>query len=131
MRYVRICFQIAILYLIYWVGTLIQGLLHTSIPGSIIGMTLLFILLQTKIIKEKWLGDGAQFLLKFLALLFVPATVGIMDYLSFFKGKGFITVAIVLVSTFLVMITSSVVGEKIAARKQQKQGKNIGEGFGA
>ena len=131
MRFVKICFQIAILYMIYWIGTLIQGLLHTSIPGSIIGMILLFILLQTNIIKEKWLGEGAQFLLAYLALLFVPATVGIMDYLSFFKGKGFITVAIVLLSTFLVMLTSSIVGDKLAARKQQKQTKNIGEGFGA
>lgn len=121
--------QIAILYLIYWLGTLIQGLLHTSIPGSIIGMILLFILLQTKIIKEKWLGDGAQFLLNILALLFVPATVGIIDYLSFLKGKGLITVPIVLLSTFLVMLVSSIVGEKIATRK--KQSKNIGEGFGA
>lgn len=131
MRYVRICIQISILYLIYWIGTLIQGLLHTSIPGSIIGMILLFILLQTKVVKEKWLGDGAQFLITYLALLFVPATVGIMDYLPFFKGKGFVTVAIALLSTFLVMVISSVVGEKIAVRKQQKQGKNIGEGFGA
>lgn len=121
--------QIAILYLIYWLGTLIQGLLHTSIPGSIIGMILLFILLQAKIIKEKWLGDGAQFLLNILALLFVPATVGIIDYLSFLKGKGLITVPIVLLSTFLVMLVSSIVGEKIATRK--KQSKNIGEGFGA
>ncbi|MEH7226382.1 CidA/LrgA family holin-like protein [Bacillus sp. JJ1566] len=129
MRYVKICIQIALLYLIYWVGTLIQGLLHTSIPGSIIGMILLFLLLQTKIIKEKWLGDGAQFLLNILALLFVPATVGIMDYLSFFNGKGIITVAIVLVSTFLVMLISGVTGEKMATRK--KQNKNVEEGFGA
>ncbi|MEH7379605.1 CidA/LrgA family holin-like protein [Bacillus sp. JJ1533] len=129
MKYVKICIQIAFLYLIYWVGTLIQGLLHTSIPGSIIGMIFLFILLHTRLIKEKWLGDGAQFLLNILALLFVPATVGIMDYLSFFNGKGIITVAIVLVSTFLVMLISSVVGEKIATRKEKS--KNMGEGFGA
>ncbi|MEH7384154.1 CidA/LrgA family holin-like protein [Bacillus sp. JJ1521] len=129
MRYVKIGIQVAILYLIYWLGTLIKGLLHTSIPGSIIGMILLFILLQTKVIKEKWLGDGAQFLLTYLALLFVPATVGIMDYLSFFNGKGIITVAIVLLSTFLVMLISSVVGEKMATRK--KQSKNIGEDYGA
>ncbi|MFS0822358.1 CidA/LrgA family protein [Bacillus sp. 1P02SD] len=129
MRFVKICIQIAILYLIYWLGTLIQGLLHTAIPGSIIGMILLFLLLHTKIVKEKWLGDGAQFLLTYLALLFVPATVGIMDYLSFFYGKGIITVAIVLLSTFLVMVISSVVGEKIATRK--KRSKDLGEGYGA
>ncbi len=129
MRYVKICIQIAILYLIFWLGTLIQGLLHTSIPGSIIGMILLFVLLQTKVIKEKWLEYGAQFLLSILALLFVPATVGIMDYLSFFNGKGIITVALVLVSTFIVMLISGIVGEKIATRK--KQHKDIGEGYGA
>ncbi|MCC3358005.1 CidA/LrgA family protein [Bacillus sp. REN16] len=129
MRSVKICIQIAILYLIYWVGTLIKGLLHTSIPGSIIGMILLFLLLQTKMIKEKWLGEGAQFLLTYLALLFVPATVGIIDYLPYFNGGGIITVAIVLVSTFLVMFISGIVGEKMATRK--KQSKNMGEEYGA
>jgi holin-like protein len=131
MKYFMIFVQVLILYLIYWVGTLIQGLLQTSIPGSIIGMILLFVLLQTKVLKEKWLAGGAQFLLTYLTLLFVPALVGIVNYLSFLKGNGLITVGIVLVSTLLVMLLSSKVGEKIAARKLQKLNKNIEEGFGA
>ncbi|WP_077619122.1 CidA/LrgA family holin-like protein [Bacillus sinesaloumensis] len=129
MKYVRICIQIIVLYAIYWMGAFIQGILNTSIPSSIIGMIILFFLLQTKVIKEKWLADGAQFLLTYLALLFVPATVGIIDYLSFFKGKGFVTVLLVLLSTFLVMMISGVVGGTLASKKTQD--KNIGKEFGA
>ncbi|WP_449537296.1 CidA/LrgA family protein [Ferdinandcohnia sp. Marseille-Q9671] len=131
MRYIQIVIQIFIIYLIYWVGTFIQGILHTSIPGSIIGMVLLFVLLQTNIIKEKWLASGAQYLLAYLTLLFVPALVGLIDYLPLFKGSGLVTIGIVLVSTFIVMVLSSVVGERLASRKQQKQNKKVEEGFGA
>lgn len=131
MKLFLICGQISILYFFYWVGTLIQAFLHISIPGSIIGMLLLFLFLQTNIIKENWLSSGANFLLTYLALLFVPATVGLIDYLPFLKGKGSITIGIVLVSTFLVMVISSVIGHVLVKGKRQKQNERIERGFGA
>lgn len=131
MKFIKVCVQISILYLFYWLGTLIQNVLGTSIPGSIIGMLLLFLLLQLKIIKENWLSSGAQFLLTYLALLFVPATVGLIDYLPFFRGKGLITVGIVLASSFLVMLLSSTIGQLMAKGRKSEQRKDIEGGFGA
>ncbi|MFT4414941.1 CidA/LrgA family protein [Fredinandcohnia humi] len=131
MKYIMIIVQILVLYLFFLVGTLIQNLLNISLPGSIIGMLLLFVLLQTNVIKEKWLATGANFLLTYLALLFVPATVGLMDYLPFFKGKGLITIGIVLVSTILVMLLSSVIGQGLIYRNKQSQDKNREGGIGA
>ncbi|MDF0726478.1 CidA/LrgA family holin-like protein [Cytobacillus sp. S13-E01] len=113
--------QISVLYGIYYVGSFIQALLDLTIPGSIIGMLGLFILLQFKIVKEKWLSEGSQFLLSRLPLLFLPATVGVIEYIPFFQGKGILTVLIVLISTFLVMVISGAVGQYISKKKEQRE----------
>lgn len=121
--------QLGILYGIYSIGMLIQSFFDLAIPGSIIGMLLLFLLLNLKVAKEKWLSLGAQFLLSRLPLLFLPATVGVMNYFPFFKGKGLLSVAIVLVSTFLVMIISARVADFISTRSDKK--KDVDRGIEA
>ena len=80
--------QIGVLYMLYIFGSIIQQLLHIPIPGSMIGMLLLFLLLMTGMVKEEWISRGANMLLSHLTLLFIPATVGIIDYVELFLGKG-------------------------------------------
>lgn len=131
MKYILIVLQILILYGLYYIGIILQRHLELTIPGSIIGMILLFLLLQFKIIKERWLLQGANFLLAHFALLFVPATVGIMEYLPFLKGDGFITIFIALISTILVMLSSGLIGQAIARRQKmnkilQHKGRRLG-----
>lgn len=125
MKYIKMILQIVIIYVIYYVGILIQGFLNLPIPGSLIGMLLLFLLLQFKIINEKWLEQGSQVLLTYLSLLFVPATVGVINYFSLFKGKGLLTIGIALLSTFLVITISSAVGQLIARKKEVQKSKNF------
>jgi holin-like protein len=116
--------QISLLYGIYYIGVLIQTTLELSIPGSIIGMLILFLLLTTKLIKEKWLSMGGNLLLSNLAILFVPATVGIIDYLPFFKGKGFLTLVIALLSTVIVLYVSGVISQFIATKQELKRSEH-------
>ncbi len=119
--------QLSILYGIYLIGMAIQSFFDLSIPGSIIGMLLLLFLLQIKVVKEKWLSLGTQFLLSRLPLLFLPATVGLMNYFPLFKGKGLLSVVIVLVSTFLVMIISARVADFISTKNDTN--KDMDRGF--
>ena len=114
--YIRIVFQIGILYVFYYTGLWIQHTFHLLMPGSIIGMLLLFCLLMTKKFKAAWIDKGASFLLSHLPLLFIPVTVGIIDFFDLFKGRGFFSVIVVIVSTILVMVTSSFVAGWIAER---------------
>lgn len=114
--YIRIVFQIGILYIFYYIGLWIQHTFHLLMPGSIIGMLLLFCLLMTKKFKATWIDKGASFLLSHLPLLFIPVTVGIIDFFDLFKGRGFLSVIVVIISTILVMITSTLVAGWIAER---------------
>lgn len=63
------------------------------------------------------------FLVKHLALLFIPATVGVMEYFSLFQSKGILTVFIVIISTVLVMSISSFVSQMTAAKKSRLLGR--------
>ncbi|WP_078550500.1 CidA/LrgA family protein [Litchfieldia alkalitelluris] len=131
MKFVLTAVQIAGLYGIYYIGCLIQEFLKVSIPGSIIGMLLLFLLLQLNIVKEKWFAKGSGFLLTYLAILFVPATVGLVDYLPYFYGSGFITLLIAFISTVLVMSVSGLISQSIATREERKQQNSYERGFDA
>jgi holin-like protein len=120
MMITKIITQIGLLYIIYILGVWIQETLHLIIPGSIIGMMILFILLSTKAIKSDWIKEGSRFLIKHMALLFLPVTVGIISFLDLFIGNGFLIIVTVLVSTFLVMACTGIVSQQLENRKVQE-----------
>lgn len=116
----KVIIHIAILYVFYLFGNWILETLNLFIPGSVIGMILLFILLMTNIVNVTWVEEGARFMINDLALFFIPATVGVMDYFELFSGKGLYLVPIVLGSTALVMAGSGIVGQWLIRRKEVK-----------
>lgn len=108
-KYFIMILQIGILFLFNFIGQLIQGYFSLSIPGSLIGMLLLFSLLFFKIIPLTWMQSGVDFLLKDIPFFFIPVTVGIIQYLTFFYGKGSLSILLVIVSTFIVIGVSGIV----------------------
>src|SRR5690625_2705532 len=114
----KICFHIIILYSFYLLGNWIQISLNLFIPGSVIGMILLFILLLIKGVKLTWVEEGATFLINNLALFFIPATVGIIDYFFLFLGYGFLLIIIVLVSTAMLMAVSGRVSQRLVRKRE-------------
>ncbi|CAM3768700.1 CidA/LrgA family protein [Deinococcus saxicola] len=52
------------------------------LPGSVVGLALLWAALGLKIVRLHWIVDAADGLLGILGLLFVPATVGFIGFLS-------------------------------------------------
>src|SRR5215211_5733539 len=61
------------------------------LPGPVIGMLLLFLLMRLPLPPE--LNDAADVLLKYLALLFVPAGVGAVQHLNRLGSSGWCTTA--------------------------------------
>lgn len=106
-----------ILYVFNLIGVWIKEFFSLSVPGSVIGLLLLFILLMTNIIKVEWIEAGAQFFVSNLVFFFIPATVGIIDYFDLFKGRGILLILIALISTILVMTSSGLVSQFLAKEK--------------
>lgn len=64
------------------VGKWISSLLPFAFPGSILGMLILFILLNFQLVRMHWIEPSASLLLRHMALLFIPVAVGLLAYLD-------------------------------------------------
>lgn len=94
--------------------------LNIGIPGSILGIVVVFILLETKTLRLEWIELGANWLLAELLLFFIPAAVGIMKYFPMLEAEGLQILAVVLFSTVIVMVSSGLTAGFISSRKGRK-----------
>lgn len=94
--------------------------LNIGIPGSILGIIVVFILLETKVLRLEWIELGANWLLAELLLFFIPAAVGIMKYFPMLEAEGLQILAVVLFSTVIVMVSSGLTAGFISSRKERK-----------
>lgn len=101
----------------YLLGIWIQDFFHLFIPGSVIGLLLLFLCLMFRVIRLEWIEAGAAFMMKHIIVFFIPSTVGLMVYGSLLVGKGLFLIVITIISTVLVMVISGFVSEKLIRGK--------------
>ncbi|MFJ7736832.1 CidA/LrgA family holin-like protein [Lysinibacillus sp. NPDC097287] len=118
MRFAKSILQIGYLYIILFVGNSISSLLHIPIPGSIIGLGLLFFLLQFKIIKLEWIELGAGLLLSELLLFFIPSAIGVIDYDTLFGVQGMKVIAVIVGSGIVVMLATGYMAKLFGHRKK-------------
>ncbi|MFQ1013185.1 hypothetical protein B6D19_07025 [Gilliamella apicola] len=71
-----------ILTLCLWVGNIISKIIPIMIPGSIIGLLLLFFLLAFQLIPTCWIKNSCNLFMRYMTVLFIPAAMGIMDNYS-------------------------------------------------
>lgn len=130
MKIIRIIVQVGILNIFYYIGVGIVSLLHLPFPASIVGLLLLALSLQFKIIKVEYIQDGAGFLIGVLTLFFIPATVGVIDYPQLWTSTGLLVMLAVTVSTLIVIYVtgsiSQVIERKEAAKKETATVKSKG-----
>ena len=110
----KILLQLSLLLSLWLGGELIRVGLHVPIPGSVIGMVLLFTLLSLKIIKIRHIQEVSDFLLNNLAFFFVPLGVGLLGSIGVLKGNWWQILLVVLVSTFLVIVTTGLTAQALA-----------------
>jgi putative effector of murein hydrolase LrgA (UPF0299 family) len=77
------------------------------LPGPVFGMLLLFLLMRLPLPPE--LNDAADVLLKYLALLFVPAGVGAVQHLDRLGSEGVRLGAVILLSTVISLTVTALI----------------------
>ena len=98
--------QFRIIFACLLAGELIAMIPGVSIPGSIIGMLVLTVLLERKVVKPDSIAPLCRFLIKNMAFFFVPPGVALMLYFDIIAAEWIpITVATV-VSIFLVIVVT-------------------------
>lgn len=98
----KIITQIGIVFAVCLVGEGISVILPFPFPASVISMILLFLLLCTGLLKERHIHEKANFLRGNMAFFFVPASVGILQYLDILSEVIFPLFIICLITTPLV-----------------------------
>jgi len=112
--------QISLLCIYSYIMGALSEWLHLPIPGSILGLLFLFVLLQTKILKLKWIEVGGDWLVTELLLFFVPSAVGILQYKQLLFQNGIKIMLIIFTSSAIVMICSGLLAEHLSKRKKEK-----------
>lgn len=114
--------QLAIILGIWAIGEYISSFINNIIviPGSIIGMILLFMCLQLKILKIENLKELSNFLLDNMAIFFVPAGVSLISSLDLIKDNIFVLIVTIAISTIIVMYISGIVVEKMIKNKTKE-----------
>lgn len=114
----KIIMQIACFILLSWVMNWLVAWLHLPIPGSILGMIVVFLLLQTKVLRREWLEAGSNWLIAELLLFFISPAVGIVGYRQLLLSDGLQIALVVGLGTVLVMMCSGWIAQSIAKRKE-------------
>ncbi|THF70445.1 CidA/LrgA family protein [Deinococcus sp. Arct2-2] len=79
---VRVVLGLGVLVGFAALGEGLMRLLHWPLPGSVVGMVLLLLSLGLRVVRLHWIEPAADGLLGILGLLFVPATVGAIQFLG-------------------------------------------------
>ena len=120
MKYLR---QFMIILLVSFVGELLKYVIPLPVPASIYGLVILFILLETGILKLDAVKETSIFLIEIMPLMFIPAGVGLMESWGDLNSMLVEVVVIILVSTVLVMGVSGKVTELVLKRSANRKGE--------
>lgn len=118
-QYLRAFF---IIYLCLFAGRGIETLLPVAIPGSILGMLLLFALLASQLLPVHWVKPGCHLLIRYMALLFVPISVGVMNDMDILTAQFAPIVLSCIVSTLIVLVTVGLISQRLNDRHIQRAG---------
>ena len=100
---VRQCF---ILFGCLALGELVVMVTGLKLPASIIGMLLLTLLLQLRIVKLEWVRGLTDFLIANLGFFFVPPGVALMLYFDLIRAEIVRIVAATVLSAILVLLVT-------------------------
>ncbi len=116
---VAISFCIILFFLV--LGEVASYLISNFIPGSVIGMLLLFVALLLKWVKPENVRPAATFLIKNMPIFFIPAFI--LEQWDIIRLNLVEWILVVLLSTIAVFLTSGFTAKIVMKAKQRKEEK--------
>lgn len=108
---------ITIILLFYFLGEFIAKLINGFVPGSIIGMLLLFGCLYFKLVHAETVSGVADAFTKNMAVFFIPAGVGLMGSFGLISKFWSSILIVCTVSTALVIIVVALIQQYMENRR--------------
>lgn len=122
MRYVK---QFSIIIMISFAGELLKELLPFPVPASIYGLVLMLLALMMGIIKVEQVNDVSTFLLDVMPVMFIPASVGLMESWHVMQSILIPASILCIVGTLIVMVVSGRVTQRIIVGREKRKNKKL------
>lgn len=118
----RFFYQFGVILGISLLGEILRAILPFPFPASIYGLVLMLVFLKTGIVKLKQVEEAGNFLVDTMAILFLPAVVGLITVVEELRSMLIPFIVISLATTIFVMVVTGCVAQQILKRtKQTKQ----------
>lgn len=114
----KIIKQFFVIFLFSFLGEMLSKLV--PIPGSVIGMVLLFLALHFKWVKLSQVEETGNWLVANMGLFFVPPGVGLMANFEMLKGTWWQLLILMFITTALMMIFVGRVVQRIKRKFDKK-----------
>ena len=105
----------------YFTGEFISYIIDGFIPGSVIGMVLLFLALAFKVVKPNKVKKLSTLLTENMGLFFLPAGVGLMNSLGIISQYWVVIVTASVVSTILVIASVALIQQKLGKETDENE----------
>lgn len=125
--FVKLIKEICIIMLFAFLGEMISLLLLNVmvVPGSVIGMVLLFLALHYKVVPMKAVEEVGTWLTNNMGIFFVPAGVGLMANFDTLADTWWQLLLVIVVTTALMMAFVGKVVQSIKRRFDKKTLQNM------
>lgn len=120
-KILKIIAQTFLLWVIFALSTKTVTWLHLPLPGSVLGMIVLFTLLLTGILQERWFSAATTPLLQHLSFFFIPIAVELMQWGDLFLEKGHLLFLPLVVSALVALYTTGGVVQLFMNRDLKKE----------
>ena len=114
---------IFIIILFYFIGESISYLIKGFVPGSIIGMVLLFLSLNFKMVNPDNVSSVANAFTKNMAVFFIPAGASLLSAFGLLSKFWMSIIIVCSISTVLVIAVVGIVQQKM--ENKHKDGTSI------
>ncbi|KYZ76078.1 hypothetical protein AXX12_06435 [Anaerosporomusa subterranea] len=104
MKFYKTVLQIAALSSLSWLGNTLAQMLHLDMLGNIIGIAILLLLLERKLLPLSWIETGANFLIAEMLLFFIPSAIGIIQFKDLLRQESLGLMLVIVFSTALVIV---------------------------
>ena len=114
-------YGIFLILLFYLLGCFVAALIGNFVPGSVIGMILLFCALSLKWVRPGHVKKVSMFLLDNMMWFFIPVGVGLITSYTLLSRYMLAIIVASLVSTVLVIAVVGLVEQKLESKKRSKK----------
>lgn len=127
-------YKLKIITQLFWIfafsffGDVISAIIPIAIPGSVIGMVLLFVALHFNWIKMEQVDEAGNWLTSNMGILFVPAGVALMTNFDILSQYWWQLILILLLSLSLMIWFVGIVVQTVKRRIEKKSTDSIEKG---